>query len=110
MYPLTFYTDKFVPANAGACARGPVIFIRPKYRNDVGLYEHELMHVKQWVFSLGLHSFLYLLSKRYRLWSEVQAYQKQLEYSPQDINLFAKFIAENYGLKITQEEAKELVT
>jgi hypothetical protein len=47
MYPLTFYVKTLGP-NTGGEARGPVIRILEEYRNDEGIYRHELMHVKQW--------------------------------------------------------------
>jgi hypothetical protein len=46
-YPLTFYVHT-LPPDVGGCANGPVIRILEKYRNDEGIYRHELMHVKQW--------------------------------------------------------------
>jgi len=107
---LTFYTNKFIPKRAAACARGPVIFIRPKYRNDIGILEHEKVHRWQWILTLGIHSFLYLLIKRYRLWAEVMAYKKQLQFPPangKDIyrRKYAHYIATGYKLKITEEDA-----
>lgn len=105
-WPLTFYTDRFIRENSAACARGPLIFIRPKCKKDEGLYQHEMEHVKQWVFTLTLHSLLYLLVPRYTLWSEVRAYSVQAAYYEEDRRpRFARFIAENYGLKITEDEA-----
>lgn len=71
-YPLTFYVKSLPPTFAGM-ANGPVIRILEKYKDDAGLHAHELTHVRQWVLSLGLHSLLYLLSDRYKLWAEVQA-------------------------------------
>lgn len=77
---LTFYTDRWMPDGVAACARGPVIFIRPAYRGDRGLLEHERVHRRQWLLTLGLHSFAYLLVRRYRLWAEVRAYQEQMRW------------------------------
>ena len=101
-YPLTFYTAFGVPM--AACTYGPVILIKPEYKDDEGLYQHELIHVKQWIFTLGLHSILYLLSNRYKLWAEVQAYRKQLEYSPGNEARFAGFIANRYGLAAKESD------
>jgi hypothetical protein len=71
---LLFYTEK-LPAGCGGCANGPIIRIRPRYQNDKGLHEHEAEHVRQWWRTLGLHSLLYLVSRKYRLWAEVAAYR-----------------------------------
>lgn len=104
-WPLTFYV-KSLPPGVGGVANGPVIRILEKYRNDRGIYEHELMHVMQWFFTFSLHSWLYLLSDRYKLWSEVQAYREQAKHYADDRRpLFAEFIATAYGLNITQAEA-----
>ena len=45
-YPLTFYTDKIKHAGE---ARGPVVLIKPQYKEDKGLHEHEFVHVRQWL-------------------------------------------------------------
>lgn len=131
MYPLTFYV-KTLPPNVGGCANGPVIRILEKYRNDVGIHEHELLHVKQWaawsilmipllyvlysinrldlaylaVIPLSLHSFLYMTFPKYKLWAEVQAYKVQAaQYKDNRKPLFADYISKNYSLNITKEQA-----
>jgi hypothetical protein len=105
---MIFYTTKFLKGFAGI-TYGPVILIHPDYKDDIGLLAHEKEHVKQWFRTLGLHSFLYLLSDRYKLWAEVQAYRVQLKHSPGNEERFARFIAEKYGLDITIAEALELL-
>lgn len=109
-WPLTFYV-KSLPPGVGGCANGPVIRILEKYRDDRGIYEHELKHVKQWFCNLLLvHSVLYLLSSKYRLWAEVSAYKEQLKcYSDDRSELFASYISKYYNIKITQEEALKLL-
>lgn len=102
-YPFIFYVDS-LPNNRHGQTQGPFVRILKSNRDDVGLREHELVHVKQWFLTLGLHSALYLVSKRYRLWSEVQAYRKQLEYSPGRELKFAIFIVERYKLNISVDE------
>lgn len=131
MYPLTFYV-KTLPPNVGGCANGPVIRILEKYRNDIGLHEHELLHVKQWaawsiltipllyvlysinrldlaylaVIPLSIHSFLYMIFPKYKLWAEVQAYKVQAaQYKDNRKPLFAEYISKNYSLNITKEQA-----
>jgi hypothetical protein len=127
------YTDN-LPEGIGGQANGPLIRIRPKYKGDRGLIEHELEHVKQWwvatllsavliaaglyhfneplygaIGSIGVHGLLYKLIPAYRLWCEVQAHKVQAEYSPQSVGFFAKRIATMYGLKITAEKAEKLL-
>jgi hypothetical protein len=81
-----------------------------KYRNDAGLHAHELVHVRQWFFSLGLLPILYYFVPKFKLWCEVQAYKVQLEYYADDRSWqFAGFIANKYGLDVTQFEAHRLL-
>jgi hypothetical protein len=110
-WPLTIYTERFIPKNAAACACGPLIFIRPKYREDHGLYMHELEHVKQSFAGLIVfHVCLYLLAPKYRLWCEVQAYKAQAKHYPDDrIPKFARFIALYYKLDVSIEQAEKLL-
>lgn len=108
---MIFYTNRFIPERFAACTRGPFIFIRPEYRDDIGLLEHEKTHVKQWYRTLGLHSFLYLFSKNYRLKSEVEAYRQQSKFTedPHKFIKFAELLSMNYNLPITQPDAYYLL-
>jgi hypothetical protein len=124
------YTDN-LPEGVGGTAQGPIIRIRPKYKDDKGIHAHELEHVKQWwiativsavllaaglyhfqeplwgaIGSIGTHGLLYKLIPAYRLWAEVQAHKVQLQYSPTALSHFAKRIATKYDLDITAEEAE----
>lgn len=135
MYPLTFFVKTLAP-NVGGEARGLVIRILEKYRHDEGLYQHELLHVKQWfvwsllslpvayvlykaghmdfiglaVLPLVFHTALYRFVPAYRLWAESEAYKEQAKYYPDDRRpLFAEYLAEYYNLKITKEEALKLL-
>lgn len=121
---ITIYTDK-IPPNSAGCANGPIIRIRPEKKGDEGLLAHEIEHVRQWwcwIPLLGLpHSLLYLLSKRYRQWSEVTAYRIQLEYPhpkytvEERREMYATWLSipdniQGYGLIITKEEAVKLLS
>lgn len=103
---MVFYTTRFVKAGFAGCTYGPLIFIRPAYRSDRGLLEHERVHARQWLRTLGLHSLLYALSKTYRLRAEVEAYREQARHYPDDRRpMFARAIAEKYGLDISPDDA-----
>lgn len=133
---ITIYTDR-LPADVGGCANGPVVRIRPRYRDDAGIHAHEAEHVRQWYMGVligvlaaltissipsqwsawwplaliagcALHPLAYLLLPRYRLWAEVRAYREQLRHYPDDRSrLFAGFLASKYRLEITPGEALE---
>lgn len=54
----------------------------------------------------ALHPLAYLLLPGYKLWAEARAYRIQSGYYPDDRRpLFAGFLASNYGLNITADEA-----
>ena len=108
-YPFVFYVDS-LPPNIGGVANGFIIRILKKYKDDVGILKHELLHVKYWFFSLSLSSVLYSLSDKYKLWEEVQAYKEQLKHYPDDrTELFAEYISRYYNLAITKDEAEALL-
>lgn len=109
-----FYTSFGVPKKSAGCARGPLIFIRPEYKGDAGLLAHEKVHVKQWlrtIYSLGaVHALLYLFSDKYKLACEVEAYRAQAAcYADDRTPQFAIYIADDYGLSISAEDALKLL-
>lgn len=101
-----------LPKKAGAGSIGPLVLVRQKYilRGDEGIIRHELEHVKQWWRSLGAHGPLYLFVRRYRLWSEVEAYRAQMAFPDGKggalrIEKAAQYLSEGYGLGINPDEA-----
>ena len=103
---MIIYTDKFIPKKSVAITLGFIILIRPQYKDDIGLLKHEQIHVKQFWKSFCLFPLLYLLSSKYRLDSEVEAYREQLRYSENDMGpIYAKYLSENYHLSISPNEA-----
>ena len=103
------FTDE-MPANVGGYAYGRrLICIRHKYRDDRGILEHEIKHIQQ-AWSNPWHGLFYMYSDTYKLRCELDAYKIQATfYSDDRLPLFAKFIAEDYGLDISQEHALELL-
>lgn len=118
-------------------AQGPLIKLLYKYKDDVGLIEHEKMHVRQWYAVLGAglllctlltllilpslwplyglapfgHQMLYKLVRPYRRWSEVQAYRKQIAIGGYASNEFAvTALVEKYDLRLGADEARALLT
>ena len=101
---IIFYTNWFVPARFAACTYGPFIFIRPTKRDDVGLREHEKVHVKQF-WRNPLFGLAYFFSKKARFKYEVEAYREQLKYSPGKEAVFADLLCRKYNLNITMVDA-----
>jgi hypothetical protein len=105
---MIIYTDNLIPARFAAVTIGTVILIRPKYKDDVGLAEHEKTHVRQFLDNITSYPFRYKFVRGWRLKYEAEAYAVQLQYSVDkttDTNLFAKFLVDKYDLRITQEQA-----
>ena len=102
-------TTRFIPRGFDAMALGPVILIRPECKDDTGLVAHERVHVRQWRESWGMFWPRYLLSRRWRRDYEVEAYREQLKYSPHCLDLFAGYLARNYRLNISLDQARSLL-
>ena len=85
------------PEGSNGCANACFVRIRKGYENDLGLLEHEKVHVRQFWRTLGLHSILYLISKRYRLKAEVEAYKVQIEASGYRSDYSAPMLRDKYS-------------
>ena len=103
------------PEGSAGCANACFIRIKKGYENDAGLLHHEICHVGQWWKTLGIHSIFYPCSKAYRLIAEVEAYKVQLQhphpkYTVDELrDMYAGFIANDYKLAITKEEAARML-
>lgn len=120
----------------GGIAQGPLIKILSKYKEDMGLLEHEKTHVRQWYAVLGFglllstllillvspllwplyglapvfHQLLYKLVRPYRRWCEVRAYRKQIETGGYANNDFAvNALANKYDLGLSVDDARVLL-
>lgn len=102
---LKFISDKpfkwlHKPISAGLTVMF-LVFIRPKYVNDIGLYEHEKLHVVQFWKSFCTMGLFYQFSPKWRYKYEFAAYKRQLAFSVdkvRDATLFAGYIVKNYKL------------
>jgi hypothetical protein len=104
------YTDKLPQDWAGGWCFGPLILIRPRHKDNKGLLVHELFHSTQFWLTLGLHGIFYSLVPKYRYWSEIWAYRRQLKYSVGRETAFARAIAKHYNLDVTEEQALKDLT
>jgi hypothetical protein len=69
-----------------------------------------LVHVRQFWRTWGLFGIPYYLSRTRRFEYEVEAYREQLKYSPGREQRFARFLARNYDLDITESQALAALT
>lgn len=73
------YTNWLIPKGMAGFTPGPFSLIQPAYKGDVGLHVHEAVHRAQFWHSLGMALPLaYLLSRRWRLKLELEAYKAQI--------------------------------
>lgn len=128
-WPLTFYTNNFpvrhgfrfimepMPEWVGGRAWLGMIFIRPRYKDDVGIYRHELNHVKWFFLTFGLMPILTKF-RRFRLFFETNAYKEQMRWLDKNShNLTLDEAAfrladpptDHYDFGISVEEAKQLL-
>ncbi len=114
IFPYSLIYSDVMPEEKGGYVSGLTVYIRPKYRDDIGILKHEEFHILQRYMTLGLHNCIKDLSKRYAIWVEVSAYREQLKWPPATValayyrDLYAGFIASSwYELDITKEEAYE---
>lgn len=105
---MVIYTDR-VPQPFAGFAIGPLILIRPQFREDAGLLAHEQTHVRQFLRCPFTHDLRYTLSRTYRQACEVEAYREQLKHAPAALGKFAAFLATRYDLRITTEQARSLL-
>ena len=130
---LTIYTDR-LPDGVGGVAHGPLVLIRPQYRADEGIHQHEYEHVGQWWvaglasavllalvdvrlagLAIGVHPALYYLVRPYRLWAEVCAYRVQRQFPnasgvPLSLDGAAmRLMSPRYDLRLSVAQARALL-
>lgn len=131
-YPFVIVTESLNPKHLAA-SKGPVIFVRPRYKSNPFIYRHEMKHIWQWyalavpllalagylywIGSAGwfaavmaamlAHNMLYDFSRTYRCWAEVKAYKAQADGNAELLPAFAKTLAAIYDLDITPSQALE---
>ena len=97
-----------------ACIKNFDIYVLEEHKNDRGLIEHERVHIQQKRKDPLNHARRYERDQDYRLQCEIEAYREQIKWYPKNEkeNLkvrFAWYLSEWYDLRITQDEAYELL-
>ena len=99
---LLFWTDALTVNQS-------LILIRPEHQDDTRLIAHELVHQSQMCKSNAFVFWVkYLLSRKFRLAAEVEAYKVQILHGAPIITCASHLT--RYGLGITQAEAMALLT
>lgn len=113
-YFLIIPISTFIPKRFAAVVFAFIIFVRPAYKNNQALIEHEKVHVRQFWRTFCTHPIWYNFNKAYRLRSEVEGYAVQIKVretlgkSP-DFERYAKYISKHYNLDVSAEEAEALL-
>lgn len=113
-----------VPRLTGV-AKGPVVYMKTAKSENPALLAHELEHVRQWWRLPIIHNILMLVSSKYKLRSEIQAYRIQIEKRVESHNLtlaadieyyrteyakrYAGFLDEKYDIPVSYEQALNLL-
>ena len=71
------YDENCLPPRAAAVTTFFRIVINPRFRADLSVVTHEMVHVRQIMKSLGFHFFRYAVNNEYRYKSEIEAYAYQ---------------------------------
>jgi hypothetical protein len=89
-----------------------IVIEREEWARGEAALQHELQHCRDNILTVGSLKLL-RVSKKVSLWTEVRAYRKMLEYEPclsnylENLEKFAGALSNDYGFKITYEEALE---
>lgn len=102
-------TNRFIPKRFQALTIGPIILIRPEAAHDQALIAHERTHVRQFWRWLGLNGLLYKLSKKWRYKFELEAHQVEYLHATWRLDQLARNLTTNYGLGITEADAREAI-
>lgn len=103
--------QRFKSYVGGKCSYGIFncsIKIRKKYINDIGIQKHELCHARQFGRLFWLHSTMSMLSGKYRLLIELEAYRSQVkEYNyrnESDYLCIVDALDTKYNTKVNRSE------
>jgi len=107
---MVVFTNFLIPKKFSGYTILCFALVRPEFKYDVGLVEHEKTHVKQFWKLPFIHGILYRFSKKYRLSCEVEAYREQSKhYDAPNIKALATRLVEDYGLDLGIQDAIELL-
>lgn len=103
------YTDDMEAARGGYALQWRV-FIRPKYRDDEGIRQHELMHVRVWWAAL-FRPWIDRTSRAFKLETEARAFAMQTRFPDRhggrlSVEAAADMLANpRYGFHLTRAQA-----
>ena len=103
-FDVMIISTRLVPRGFSALTLWPLILVRPEFRHDAAMIEHELVHFHEQAWITPIWVARYLLSKRFRLAAEVRAYRRQIEVGGISIEGAARMLL-CYRLNINYDQA-----
>jgi hypothetical protein len=107
------YTNAMDNKYGGYCKYYPFrceISLRPKYKDDKGILEHEKAHARQYGRLFWIHSGLGMVSGWYRLLIELEAYREQVKAysykSSKEYEWIVRALRDKYRLNISENEIR----
>lgn len=105
--PILIFITNWMPNKFSGYHVGCLVLIRPDYKDDEGLIQHELTHVKQNIRTLGWSGIKQIWNKNHKLNRECEAYATQLLYvSDKDYQIlktrFVNFMYSKYNLGMSK--------
>jgi hypothetical protein len=102
-----FITNWLIPSKFAGYHIVDIVLIRPEYKDDEGLIQHELTHVKQNIRTFMWSGIRQYWDKNHKLDRECEAYAVQLQYVPipqRDVmrKRFVNFIYTKYNLGMSK--------
>jgi len=115
---VVFFTDCCIPKRFGGYNVGPVNFIKPQYRNDLGLIYHEIFHSKQFwknpvKYCLGRWlKYFKFLPEKWISWSYKKTFEFETEAYGFQLAFYVKhkFINTNETTELLEKFATWVVT
>jgi len=80
--PVLIFISNWMPKKFSGYHVGCLVLIRPTHKEDEGLIQHELTHVKQNIRTLGWSGIKQIWNKNHKLNRECEAYAVQLQHVP----------------------------
>lgn len=105
---MIIYTNVLVPKAFDAVTVWPFIFIRPTYKNDEPLKQHELVHYREQAWITPIWFLRYALSKSFRVQAEARAYKVQISLSGLTIESASTWLMK-YDASLTRSQAISLL-
>ncbi len=105
--PILIFISNSMPKRFSGYHVGTLVLIRPDYKDDEGLIQHELTHVKQNIRTLGWSGIKQIWNKNHKLNRECEAYAEQLKYVPANqyktvSTRFVNFMYTKYNLGMSK--------